>query len=214
MAGCALGTTFAKVIVKRAIKRVLQQVEGVRITVFVDDIAVSMEHHDEAVVAERIGRAVQLIEELMEEVGCRVAPEKTSVVASSTELAAHLRSILEVADNGSKGIRATFLGGDYAAGRPRRQWARTSKLRSRLGKMKKRRGRILRLRAAGDRRVGKLAQTGLLPQGRHAAMVNGIDDQERNMLQTTYLETLVGRKLHGQIKAANTADRGRQDHQL
>ena len=82
-----------------------------------------------------------------------------------------------------QGRRATFLGADFAAGRPRRTWHSTSQSQKRFKAAGRHQGRVLRLWRSAGNRASKIARTGLLPQAGFGAAIAGLSDKDLDQLR-------------------------------
>ena len=177
VAGCALCTTLAKVILLAVMDDLVLRFPNVDWTLFVDDVGLAA-RGDQQDVVDLLVAASSALEEAVAALGCPLATGKTAVAASTCAAARRLALHLDVPFSHDAGQQAVFLGADFAPGVRRAVWSRRSYLGSRLRRTAARRGRVRRLRAAGGRRVNCLAAAGLVPQGSFGACVTGFSDQE------------------------------------
>ena len=123
--GCPWAMSLAKVYVMEPLDVLASDHPTVELQVFVDDITVDHNGTKREMVPELAKAAVDLIDMVPAALCSDIAAEKVVIVASSDAVAASLRRILELPTLVVQ-RSAVLLGGDYAAGRKRRQWRRTA----------------------------------------------------------------------------------------
>ena len=117
--------------------------------IFIDDVTLAATGSRDSVLRS-IGRATEQLTTSLAPMGCTTAPNKTAVVGSDTETARGLRRVVGAEHFNEQGQWATVLGADFAAGRRRQQWQKHSQTTKRIKAAKMRRGRVNRLRLAGE----------------------------------------------------------------
>ena len=177
MPGCSLCTNLAKLAVLEAMLSTVSQWPRVSIDMFIDDLTFNAVGGRQQVTQD-IGEAAESFAEKIRPMGCEVAPAKTAVVGSDAETARALRLAVGADNFEEQGVRTTFLGADFAAGRPRRQWQKQAQFRKRRKATKRRQGRVLQLRRAAGRRAHHIVKTGLLPQAGYGANIVGLSDAD------------------------------------
>ncbi len=179
IAGCGLATTLVKVYSLEPYDRLVKRVPDMFFDNYLDDNHVGAEGTYAHVKATVVKGARAMKEIIEEDLGCRLARDKTEVVASSDTLAKEIMQELGK-EFGSRwgAAAASNLGTDYAAGKMRRAHGANSRRKQRLRKGRKRQGRIAKLRAALKDKAVKVFASGVQPAMTFGAAVHGLSDRE------------------------------------
>ena len=177
VAGCSLCTTLAKLILLTPMDALCSACPSVDVDVFVDDVRLGAIGSPDVVVRTLV-EAFEEVEGLLDAVGVPLKMDKTGVATSSAGLAGRLARCLGISGAGGATGCGEFLGADFAPGRARRHWARTSKRRSRFRAAFARLKRVGTLRRAAGPRARLITTAGLLPQAAFAAEITGLTSQE------------------------------------
>ena len=118
LAGCALCTTLAKVVMIGPMDEIVSAIPAVQLTLFVDDVSAAA-HGTCQEVAIAIKEVGDMLEQVVEPIGCQVAKPKTAVAASRAAVAKKVGRLLGIP---TVSQAAVFLGADFAAGSKRRGW--------------------------------------------------------------------------------------------
>ena len=182
IAGCALATTWAKVVLVTGFDDLWDRYkdQGVDIGVYVDDIAV-------AVTADKLGTLVGIVGSVARElrlfIECelqgRIARDKAATFGSSEAI---VRAIQDEIGCERGGAGPVALGVDVSAGRARGRLRRKAKARSNDVKRRLQRyRRIARVARAG--RAVKVFTCGLRPAASYGCEIYGVCNAELNMLR-------------------------------
>ena len=159
---------------------------GVQINIYVDDIALMVEHEDMETAAQLfIQAALDLEVFVKEQLKCQIAHDKTAVVASSDDL---LNLVTEaLGPLAGKRVKCTpNLGIDFRAGRKRGRNRNTIRA-VRVDKCKKRKKKIKTLRNLVGARIARHVCTGgVLPSVTYGMEVNGATDDEWTTLRQVF----------------------------
>ena len=185
VAGCGFATTWVKIYCKGPLDAFQKRHPLVRLDTYVDDFTLSVDAGTDLEARVLVTRAALDLKKVIEnELKCKLALDKSVVVASNDKLAQ------EIADDlGTLGVvpRAATpnLGVDFSVGKKRKsQGAASSKRAGRFQKGVARKKRVKKVRrAVGGKQAGIVAATGLVVATEYGAAVNGIDDAELHSLR-------------------------------
>ena len=191
VAGCGHATYEVQVYVNEPLEGYMKAVEHTRLSLYIDDFTCTVMHTDKNRLVEIAAGGARRLQEYIEgELDCIVSIPKSQIVASSNDVLRDVRRKMGPI-SGQHGMVIEALGVDMAAGRSRRSFWKGSVRARRMRTMKKRRGRLARLRGACVGTARKVALVGVLPATAYGAEIYGAADKELWDIQSLCLSTMV-----------------------
>lgn len=173
--GCSWAGTLVKVYYIGPFDAYITRHPQVGLDVYVDDIQDSATGTDEAITT-RLTEATEDFNSLVEhQIESSLVPTKAAVVASSDKLACKLRAALGELAGASVNVTEA-LGIDFASARPRRNFARSSKILAWIRATAKRRARFKVVSKFGGKKAQKLQKQCANPAALYGAAVTGLNE--------------------------------------
>ena len=160
--GCAWAGTLVKVYYLTALDALTTRHPRIELDVYVDDIQLAAQGTDSAVVDWLAEATLDFKDVVEKEIQSKLVTAKAAVVASSAKLAKRVRAALGSLAGAPVEVTEA-LGVDFAAGRARREYRRSSRIRDRILTVAKRRGRLRILSKFGSKAAKKLVTQRQLP---------------------------------------------------
>ncbi len=133
------------------------------------------------VIAQEVAAAHDDLRQVMERIGCTFAKDKTSITATTRNLAANVAHRLGI--TGAVTSASCILGLDVTGGGRRARLRNKSKKAGRLRQALARRARLKGLHKAVGSRAIKVFRSGVMPSAAYDAPVWGISDSEVTKLR-------------------------------
>ncbi len=197
IAGCSLAMSLTKVFYLRALDRLAVALPPtVSLDVHVDDVTLSAVGPPPAIVPDLVAARVLLLD-VLDHIGCSVAPDKTAVTATTRKIAAEIARRVGV----PTAVTSTpcILGIDNTAGARRARLGTTSKKAARLRNALARRRRLGQVQRAVGGKARRVFRAGLLPAATYDAPIWGMAQAEvlrlRRLAATTMSPRAPGRSL-------------------
>ena len=173
--GCTMAGTLVKVYYIGDFDAYTLRHPQVELDVFVDDLQNSAFGSEEAITTLLTEATEDLGHMVEHQIGSRLVPAKAAVVASSDRLARKIRAALgELA--GTPVDVTEALGIDFAAARPRRAYAKHSRIRARIAATATRRARLKVISKIGGKQAKKLVTQGANPAALYGVAVTGLTE--------------------------------------
>ena len=173
--GCAWAGTLVKVYYLTALDAFTLRHPRVELDVYVDDIQLAAQGTESAVVDLLAEATLDLNDVVEKEIRSKLVPAKAAVVASTAKLAKRVRAALGSLAGAPVEVTEA-LGVDFAAGRARREYKRSSRIRDRVLTAAKRRGRLRILSKFGGKAAKKMVTQGATPAALYGVAVTGISN--------------------------------------
>ncbi len=181
IAGCSLAMSLVKLFYVRELDQLVSRLPPtVTIDIHVDDVTLAGMGPPSRVIKD-IARAHADLRRAIDRLGCKCAPDKTAVTATTPRLASAVASAVGAKEAAAS--TSVLLGIDATAGGKRSRLRARTKKGERLRAAMARKLRLKSLHRAIGSRAAKVFRTGLLPAVAYDAPIWGVSDAEATRLR-------------------------------
>ncbi len=178
IAGCAMATTYVQIFYLHKLDAAAKAMpDNSDFDIYIDDVVTSAEGPRDSVSGTIEAARNILMEALVGDRGCRIAADKTRVVATSAKVARQVTKRIGI--DHAVARAAPSLGIDITAGGKRTALGQTGAMRkSRMSKGKSRRAKLRKVAKVLGGKVIRIYTAGIAPECNYGAEVWGITDAE------------------------------------